>query len=100
MKNKAAVGVTEAIDHARKKFTFPFFVRSPVADPGKWAAALSGFVEEARELAGSQVLDYDLDGLRRKAGPRSKVGRDFWTAVRGDAVVLVGSQLDELIEGV
>lgn len=76
-------------------------VRSPAADPDKWAAALSVFVAQARELAGSpvQVLDYDLDSLRRKAGPRSKVGPDFWNAVRRDAVVLVGSQLDDLIEG-
>jgi hypothetical protein len=28
------------------------------------------------------------------------VGRDFWSAVRRDAIVLVGSQLDDLIEGV
>ena len=55
-------------------------VRSPAADPEKWAAALSGFAEQAQELAGNrvQVLDYDLDDLRRKAGPKAKVGRDFW----------------------
>jgi hypothetical protein len=63
---------------------------------------LSVFVEEARELAGSpvQVLDYDLDGLRRKAGPKAKVGREFWNAVRRDAIVLTGSQLYDLIDGV
>jgi predicted nucleotidyltransferase len=76
-------------------------VRSPAANPDKWAAGLSVFAERARTLAGSpvQVLDYDLDDLRRKAGPRAKVGRDFWSAVRRDAIVLVGSQLDELIDG-
>lgn len=54
------------------------------SDPDKWAAALSAFAEQARNLAGSpvQVLDYDLDDLRRKAGPRAKVERDFWSAVR------------------
>jgi predicted nucleotidyltransferase len=76
-------------------------VRSPAANPAKWADGLSVFAEQARTLAGSpvQVLDYDLDDLRRKAGPRAKVGRDFWSAVRRDAIVLVGSQLDELIDG-
>jgi len=76
--------------------------RSPGADPDKWATALSVFAEQARELAGSpvQVLDYDLDGLRRKAGPRATVGREFWSAVRRDAIVLVGSRLDDLIDGV
>jgi predicted nucleotidyltransferase len=77
-------------------------VRSPAADPEKWATALSVFAEQARELAGSpvQVLDYDLDGLRRKAGPKAKAGRDFWSAVRRDAIVLAGSKLDELIDSV
>jgi predicted nucleotidyltransferase len=77
-------------------------VRSPAADPDKWAAALSVFAEQARELAGGpvQVLDYDLDGLRRKAGPKAKVGREFWNAVRRDAIVLTGSQLYDLIDGV
>jgi predicted nucleotidyltransferase len=77
-------------------------VRSSEADPDKWAAALSVFAEQARDLAGSpvQVLDYDLDDLRRKAGPRARVGREFWSAVRRDAIVLTGSQLDVLIDGV
>ena len=77
-------------------------VRSPAADPDLWAIALSVFAEQAGELAGSpvQVLDYDLDDLRRKAGPKAKVGSDFWSAVRRDAVVLIGSQLDDLIDGV
>jgi predicted nucleotidyltransferase len=76
-------------------------VRSPSANPDKWAAALSVFAEQAHELAGSpvQVLDYDLDELRRKAGPRARVGRDFWNAVRRDAIVLTGSQLAGLIDG-
>jgi len=77
-------------------------VRSPEADPDKWAAALSLFAKQAQALAGNpvQVLDYDLDDLRRKAGPRAKAGRDFWSAVRRDAIVLVGSQVDDLIGGV
>jgi len=74
-------------------------VRSPSADPDKWATALSVFAGQAHELAGNrvQVLDYDLDDLRRKAGPKAKVGRDFWHALRRDAIVLAGSQLDDLI---
>jgi predicted nucleotidyltransferase len=77
-------------------------VRSPAANPERWAAALSVFAEQAHDLAGNpvQLLDYDLDDLRRKAGPKAKVGRDFWNAVRRDAIVLAGSQLDELIESV
>ena len=77
-------------------------VRSPAADPDKWAATLSGFVEQAQDLAGNrvQVLDYDLHDLRRKAGPKAKVGRDFWQALRRDAIVLAGSQLDDLIDNV
>jgi predicted nucleotidyltransferase len=77
-------------------------VRPPAANPDRWAAALSVFVEHAHALAGNpiQVLDYNLDDLRRKAGPKAKVGRDFWRAVRRDAIVLVGSQLDDLIDGV
>jgi predicted nucleotidyltransferase len=76
-------------------------VRSPTADPEKWAASLSGFAEQAQALAGNQVqlIDYDLEELRRKAGPKSKEGRDFWRAVRRDAVVLVGSQIDALVGG-
>jgi hypothetical protein len=72
------------------------------ADPDKWAAAISAFAERARNLTGSpvQVLDYDRDDLRRKAGRRARMGRDFWSAVRRDAIVLTGSQLDDLIDGV
>ena len=47
-----------------------------------------------------QMFDYDLEGLRRKAGPKAEAGRDFWSAVRRDAIVLTGSQLDDLIDGV
>jgi len=77
-------------------------VRSPAADPDKWAAALSAFTEQARDLTGNpiQVLECDLADLRRKAGPRAKVGRDFWNAVRRDAILLTGSPLDDLIDGV
>ena len=75
-------------------------VRSQSADPEKWTTALSAFTEQAHELAGNrvQVLDYELDDLRRKAGPRARVGRDFWRALRHDAIVLAGSQLDDLID--
>jgi predicted nucleotidyltransferase len=75
-------------------------VRSPSTDPEKWATALSAFAGQARELAGNrvQVLDYDLDDLRRKARPTAKVGREFWSALRRDAIVLAGSQLDDLID--
>jgi predicted nucleotidyltransferase len=76
-------------------------VRSPTANPDKWAASLSGFAEQAQALAGSsvQLLDYDLETLRRKAGPKAKEGREFWRAVRRDAIVLVGSQFDDLVGG-
>jgi hypothetical protein len=37
--------------------------------------------------------------VRRKAGPKAKEGREFWSAVRRDAIVLVGSQFDDLIGG-
>ena len=47
-----------------------------------------------------QVLDYDLDDLGRNAGPKARVERDFWSALRRDAIVLAGSQLDDLIENV
>jgi predicted nucleotidyltransferase len=74
-------------------------VSPPAADSEKWATALSVFAEQAHELAGHrvQVLDYDLDDLRRKAGAKAKVGRDFWHPLRRDAIVLAGSQLDDLI---
>lgn len=76
-------------------------VRPPTADPEKWAAALSGFAEQAQAVAGNhvQLLDYNLEELRRKAGPKTKEGRDFWSAVRHDAIVLVGSQFDDLVGG-
>jgi len=56
---------------------------------------------QAQVLAGNQVqlLDYDLGELRRKAGPKAKEGREFWRAVRRDAIVLVGSQLEDAIGG-
>ena len=56
-------------------------VHTPAANPDKWAASLSGFAEEAQAFAGSpvQLLDYDLDELRRKAGSRAKEGRESGT---------------------
>lgn len=76
-------------------------VRSPAANPDKWAASLSGFAEQAQALAGNpvQLLDYGLEDLRRKAGPKAQEGREFWRAVRPDAIVLVGSQFDDLVGG-
>jgi hypothetical protein len=66
------------------------------------AATQSVFAEQAHDLASNpvQVLDYHLDDPSRKAGPRAEVGREFWNAVRLDAIVLVGSQLDELTDDV
>jgi predicted nucleotidyltransferase len=76
-------------------------VRSPTANPETWAASVSAFAEHAQALAGNQVqlLDYDLDDLRRKAGSRAKEGREFWREVRRDAIVLVGSPFDDLVGG-
>ena len=74
-------------------------VRSPTADPETWAASVSAFAEQAQALAGNriQLLDYELEELRRKAGPKAKEGREFWRAVRRDAIALVGSQFEDLI---
>jgi predicted nucleotidyltransferase len=74
-------------------------VRPPAANPDKWAASLSGFAEQAQALAGNpvQLLDYGLEDLRRKAGPKAKEGREFWRSVRRDAIVLAGSQFDAII---
>jgi predicted nucleotidyltransferase len=74
-------------------------VRTPTADPERWAAALSSFADQARAVAGNpvQVLDYGVDDLRRKAGPKAKLGRKFWDTVRRDAIVLTGRNLDDLL---
>lgn len=76
-------------------------IRPTTANPDKWAASLSSFAQQAQALAGSpvQLLEYDLENLRRKAGSRAKEGREFWREVRRDAIVLVGSQLDDLVGG-
>lgn len=74
-------------------------IRPPTGDPEQWGDALAAFANRAGALAGNpvQVLDYEFDDLRRKAGPKAKVGRDFWTAVRRDAILLAGKPLDDLI---
>ncbi len=74
-------------------------VRSPDAGPETWSSAISAFAGRARRITGNpvHVLDYDLDGFRRKAAARAKVGRDFWTAVRRDAIVLAGAELKDLL---
>jgi predicted nucleotidyltransferase len=75
-------------------------VRAPTTDPDKWATALSAFADYAHSLTGNpvQILDYSLDELRRKAGRRARVGRDFWDGVRRDAVVLAGHEIGDLVD--
>ena len=75
-------------------------VRAPGADSETWASTLGSFTTRARRLTGNavQVLDYDLEELRRRAGSRAKEGRNFWDALRRDAIVLAGSSIDILLE--
>jgi predicted nucleotidyltransferase len=65
----------------------------------RWADAVATFATKARRLTGNpvQVLDYDLDELRRRAGPRAKTGRAFWEALRHDSLVLAGTGVGELL---
>ena len=75
-------------------------VRAPTAEEGQWASALSEFARRARMLTGNrvEVLDYDLEELRRKTTARNaKVGRGFWDSIRRDAVTLVGSPPADLL---
>ena len=76
-------------------------VRSPDADSEQWAASLSTFATRARRLAGNpvQILDYDLDELRRRAGSRARVGKDFWDTLRRDSIVLAGTSVDSMLTG-
>jgi len=75
-------------------------VRPLGADPEKWASTLASFTTRAKRLTGNpvQVLDYDLDELRRRAGSRAKAGRTFWDALRRDGIVVAGSSIDLLLE--
>jgi len=73
-------------------------VRPPTTDAERWAGALSCFADQAGRVAGNpvQVLDYEVNDLRRRAGPRAKLGKDFWDAARRDAIVLTGRTLDDI----
>jgi predicted nucleotidyltransferase len=75
-------------------------IRAPGAGPETWASALGSFTTRARRLTGNpvQVLDYDLEELRRRASSRAKAGRNFWNALRLDGIVLAGSSVDILLE--
>jgi hypothetical protein len=68
------------------------------SDPGKIAPTL---VIRARRLTGNpiQILDYDLDELRRRAGSQARVGKDFWDALRRDSIVLAGASVDSILTG-
>lgn len=76
-------------------------IRPGGADPERWSQALATFTNRARRISGNpvQVLDYDLDELRRKAGPRARTGKSFWEALQRDSVVLVGASIDGLLSG-
>jgi predicted nucleotidyltransferase len=74
-------------------------VRPTRVDSDRWSDAVATFATKARRLTGNpvQVLDYDLDELRRRAGPRAKTGRAFWEALRRDSLVLAGTSVGELL---
>jgi hypothetical protein len=74
-------------------------VRRRGADADAWSVALSAFASSARRLTGNpiQILDYDLDELRRKAGSRANTGKAFWSGLRKDSIVLVGASVDTLL---
>ncbi len=76
-------------------------VRPEDVDAERWSDAFGSFATKVRRLTGNpvQVLEYDLDELRRRASPRAKTGRAFWDAWRRDAVVLAGASVDELLTG-
>lgn len=73
-------------------------VRPDDADADSWAAAIASFTSEARRLTGNpvQVLDYDLNEVRRRASPRAQTGKAFWAALRRDSILLAGTSIDEL----
>jgi predicted nucleotidyltransferase len=74
-------------------------VRPSNADPDTWAGSLATFATHARLLTGNpvQIVEHDLDDLRRKAGSRARAGKTFWDAVRRDAIVLTGTGLDSIL---
>jgi predicted nucleotidyltransferase len=76
-------------------------VRAPDGDSEQWAASLTTFATRARRLTGNpvQILDYDLRELRRKAGSRATLGKDFWDALRRDCIVLAGASVDSILAG-
>jgi predicted nucleotidyltransferase len=76
-------------------------VRPEDVDAERWSDAFGTFAARVRRLTGNpvQVLDYDLEELRRRASPRAKTGRAFWDALRRDAIVLAGASVDELLTG-
>lgn len=73
-------------------------IRPDDADSEAWTDAVSAFATSARRLTGNpvQVLDYDLDELRRRVSPRAKTGKAFWEALRRDSIVLAGVSIDQL----
>lgn len=74
-------------------------VRSPGADPERWATSVTHFARRAGALTGNpvEVIDYDLEDLRRRSrGRRAKVGGELWDSIRRDAVVLAGAHPAEL----
>ena len=73
-------------------------VRPDDADPEAWTDAIFAFATSARRLTGNpvQILEYDLDEVRRRASPRARTGKAFWEALRRDSVVLAGVSIDHL----
>jgi Nucleotidyltransferase domain len=74
-------------------------VHAPGTDSEQWAASLNIFASRAERLTGNpvQILEYDLDELRRKSESRSRVGKDFWDALRRDSIVLAGASVDAMV---
>lgn len=73
-------------------------VRPDRADSEAWTDAIFAFATSARRLTGNpvQILDYDLDEMRRRASSRAKTGKAFWEALRRDSAVLAGVSIDNL----
>jgi len=84
---------------AATSMCWPYARRQPTPKRGRPRCLPS--TKQAQALAGNrvQLLDYDLGELRLEAGPKTKGGRESWRAVRRDALVLVGSQFENLIGG-
>jgi predicted nucleotidyltransferase len=75
-------------------------VRPSEGDSERWQASLTDFELRARRLTGNrvQVLDYELDDLRRRYSSRQDVpGASFWRSVIEDAVVLTGARLSDIL---